>query len=94
MKLVWTEKADADVDAIWRRRYSDAGARTIIRAIRRRARGLQEYPDMGRVMPEFGNRYVRELIEGDYRIIYERFADRVEVLAIIHGARSFSEDLD
>lgn len=49
---------------------------------------------MGRVMPEFGNRYVRELIEGDYRIIYERFADRVEVLAIIHGARSFSEDLD
>jgi hypothetical protein len=34
------------------------------------------------------NPYMRELIEGDYRIVYERFADRVEVTAAVHGSLS------
>ncbi len=42
-------------------------------------------------MPEFQNRYIRELIEGDYRIIYERMADRVEIIAVVHGRQSFGD---
>lgn len=51
------------------------------------ARSFQRdtFPDSGRSGPEFANRYIRELIEGNYRLIYERFADRVEILAVIHG---------
>lgn len=48
---------------------------------------LEAFPDSGRV-PEFDERVLRELVEGDYRIVYERFADRVEVIAVVHGSRS------
>lgn len=43
-------------------------------------------------MPEFENRYLRELIEGDYRIVYERFPDRVEIVTVAHGKQSFLPD--
>jgi plasmid stabilization system protein ParE len=49
---------------------------------------LEAFPDSGRAVPEFEDRALRELVEGDYRIVYERFADRVEVIAVVHGARS------
>lgn len=49
---------------------------------------LEAFPESGRIVPEFDERVFRELVEGDYRIIYERFADRVEVVAVVHGSRS------
>jgi plasmid stabilization system protein ParE len=42
----------------------------------------------GKVVPEVGEEKVRELIEGNYRIIYEiKGVSTVEVLCIIHGMR-------
>lgn len=46
------------------------------------------------MMPEFVNPLIRELIEGDYRIIYERFPDRVEILSVAHGSQSFVNRAD
>lgn len=40
---------------------------------------------MGRVIPEFGNPLLRELIEGGFRLLYEVFPDRVEVWAIAYA---------
>lgn len=40
---------------------------------------------MGRVIPEFGNPLLRELIEGGYRLLYEVFPDRVEVWGVAYG---------
>jgi hypothetical protein len=37
------------------------------------------------MVPEYQNRYIREIIESDYRFIYERFADRIEILTIHPG---------
>lgn len=31
---------------------------------------LELHPEIGRVVPEFGNRIIREIIVGNYRIIY------------------------
>jgi plasmid stabilization system protein ParE len=93
LKVIWTDAARHNLRAI-RRRVSrvseDAGLRTAD-SITRRTAQLSAFPDSGRMAPEFGNRYIRELIEGDYRILYERFADRIEVIGVIHGARSFAE---
>jgi toxin ParE1/3/4 len=42
----------------------------------------------GKAVPEMGDSKVRELIEGNYRIIYEvKGASSVEVLCVIHGMR-------
>lgn len=40
------------------------------------------------------NPYMRELIEGDYRILYERFPDRVEIFAVLHGRAAFQDSTD
>lgn len=57
-----------------------------------RVDALETYPRLGRVMPEYGVPALRELIEGDHRIIYEVFPDRVEIVTIRHGAESLSTD--
>lgn len=40
---------------------------------------------MGRMVPEFHNVLLRELIEGGFRILYEVFPDRVEVWGVAYG---------
>jgi toxin ParE1/3/4 len=45
--------------------------------------GLQR----GRVVPELGNKKVRELIEGNYRIVYQIKGQVAEVLCVLHGKR-------
>jgi toxin ParE1/3/4 len=41
----------------------------------------------GRVVPEIGDRRIRELIVQSYRLIYKVERSRVAILGIIHGAR-------
>ncbi len=48
---------------------------------------LEDFPESGRVVPEFGLALVRELIVDDYRVLYELFVDRVEIFAIRHGSQ-------
>lgn len=51
---------------------------------------LVEFPLSGRMVPELEIENVRELIEGNYRIIYEvKSASRIEILSVLHGARNF-----
>lgn len=45
---------------------------------------LRELPEQGRVVPEWGEPSIREVIHTPYRIIYEVHADRVEILTLSH----------
>ena len=49
---------------------------------------LETYPNMGRVVPEFENQKIRELIEGNYRIVYRTSSDRVEIIRVHHSSRN------
>ena len=54
---------------------------------------LIEKPLLGRMVPEIGNKKIRELREGHYRIIY-RISDKqkvIEILRIFHDARSLKK---
>ena len=48
---------------------------------------LKLFPMMGRVVPEFNKKEIRELICQSYRIIYVVSQNRVEIISIVHGAR-------
>ena len=49
---------------------------------------LRQHPQMGRMVPEFGNDTIRELLYRQYRIIYRLVsADRIDVLAFQTGLR-------
>jgi plasmid stabilization system protein ParE len=80
-----------DISQYIRRISPDAERRTRERIIRR-ARQLAEFPDSGRMVPEYEVPAVREIIEGSYRIWYRVRDDRVDVLAILHGARQVLDD--
>ncbi len=60
----------------------------VIAKILQRITILETHPMIGKVVREFGNPLVRELIEGKYKIIYEIISEgEISVLRIYHGAR-------
>jgi plasmid stabilization system protein ParE len=58
-----------------------------VRRIRDTARSLDSLPQRGRVVPELAHPNVRELIVGNYRLVYEVTHEIVFILGVIHGAR-------
>lgn len=46
---------------------------------------LETSPEIGRVVPEIGNKQFRELIYGNYRIIYRVEKEHIFILTIRHG---------
>jgi toxin ParE1/3/4 len=56
--------------------------------IYQRAQLVAENPDVGRIVPEFNEKSIREVIEGHYRIIYRmKTAQQVAILRVYHSAR-------
>ena len=52
---------------------------------------LARFPDMGRIVPEWEDRTVREVILFSYRIIYRVLPSEVQILTVHHGARPLVE---
>lgn len=49
------------------------------------------FPESGRIVPEFGEPHLREVVVRPYRVLYSLGPDGVEVLAVFHGAMSLDE---
>jgi toxin ParE1/3/4 len=53
---------------------------------------LQNHPYIGRIVPEFSRKFIRELLYKQYRIIYHIVSDvQIDIVAIHHSSRSLSE---
>lgn len=48
---------------------------------------LQTFPESGRIVPEINRKNIRELIQGNYRIIYRLKINLVEILSVYHSSR-------
>jgi plasmid stabilization system protein ParE len=49
---------------------------------------LKRHPYAGRMVPEFNNPNIRELIRGNYRIIYRLIDEKhIDIITIHHSAR-------
>ncbi|MCX7106222.1 MAG: type II toxin-antitoxin system RelE/ParE family toxin [Methylococcales bacterium] len=44
-------------------------------------------PEMGRVVPEIGQKNIRERFVYSYRVIYRIELEQILVVAVIHGSR-------
>ncbi len=85
----WTPQALYDLEAIClfiARDSPQIAAVFADRAFRATDR-LATHPRLGRVVPELNIETVREIILGNYRIIYRVKEDEMQVLTIHHGAR-------
>jgi addiction module RelE/StbE family toxin len=93
-QVIWAPAALDDVDAIAEyiaRDSPDHAALFATRLIEATDR-LAQFPESGRVLPELGRADCREIIVGDYRIIYRIATDAVWVTGVIHGARDVQAD--
>ncbi len=92
MKLVWTEPAIASLEAI--REYiahdNTFYAALFVERLVVAGESLTEMPERGRYVPEARCEHVRELLFQRYRIIYHVLRDKVEILAVVHGARNLA----
>jgi toxin ParE1/3/4 len=54
---------------------------------------IATYPMSGRVVPEIGLVQIRELIEGNYRIVYEMTEKQVIILLIWSSRKQLDDDM-
>ena len=71
--------------------YAEQGAQQLgERTLRRMLdsiRLLEDSPDLGRIVPEFGQSSLRELIRPPFRIVYRREAQGVSIVRIWRSER-------
>lgn len=48
---------------------------------------LVTHPDRGRIVPEFNNHQIRELIHPPFRIVYRRYKEKVSVVRVYRSER-------
>jgi toxin ParE1/3/4 len=91
VKLVWTPLARDDLRAIvtYIARDNPQAARGVGEQILKCVEALSVMPEMGRMLPERQDPDSREIVRGNYRIVYRfrRKTKCVEVWRIWHGAR-------
>ncbi|NCO33311.1 MAG: hypothetical protein AUJ92_16445 [Armatimonadetes bacterium CG2_30_59_28] len=96
VKVIWTEPALTDIEDIieYISRDSMAYAARVGTSIVEAPRRLEEFPRCGRVVPEFENGNIRELIYGSYRIIYVIREEGCFIVAVTHGSRDILRHID
>ena len=85
----WTLQAADDLDSIAQFISKDSPqyARLFVSDIFQAVERLSEFPKSGRMVPELNDPVVREIIFGNYRLVYRFKAKLIELLTIYHGAR-------
>ncbi|MBM2814473.1 MAG: hypothetical protein HW421_1235 [Ignavibacteria bacterium] len=90
-KIIWSEQARDDLKLIYEYifrdspKYADITIDNIIEVTEK----LEIFPFSGRIIPELKKEDIRELIYGNYRIIYHLIDDNVRILTVFHSARLF-----
>jgi len=85
----WTSQAVDDIESIAEFisqdsiHYASLFVSDILAAVER----LEHFPQIGRVVPELNDLVIREIILGDYRIVYRLSGETAEVLTVFHGGR-------
>ena len=88
----WTNRAWSDLEqaADYIAQDSPNYAATLLAQARDAARSLDRFAERGRIVPELRDAAIREVFVGSYRLVYRILQNRVEVLALVHGARDLA----
>jgi toxin ParE1/3/4 len=94
VEVRWTLQAADDVEAIAAFIATDSTtyAQLFVLNVMQGVDRISRFPRVGRMVPEFGQAILRELILGNYRLVYRIRKDVVEILTVFHGARRLHLD--
>ena len=91
-EIIWSASASKDLVNIYQYIAFDSKlyANKWVDKIIDRISILPKHPNIGRIVPEKSNSRIRELIEGNYRIMYKTsIKGPIIVYRIIHSSRIF-----
>ena len=93
LRLRWTEQAVAQLGAIAEHIattspvYAEQGVDRIVHRLEQ----ARQFPESGRMVPEYERPEIRELIEVPYRVLYRAGPEAIEVVAILHSRQNLGE---
>lgn len=94
-KLIWSPLARLDIKdiAAFIAEESPSAADRFVRSLFQTAERLADFPESGRIVPEFGDPNIREAIRRPCRIVYRirRRKRTIEVARVWHAARGTPE---
>ena len=93
MLIEWSHRAQADIRDLksYIAKDSPYYARQFTERVIASVEKLEEFPEIGRPVPEAeGRDDVRELIYQGYRIIYCTIPERIVIVTILHGSRNLA----
>ena len=90
-KLIWSPAARDDLHdiVVFIARNNTNGAMSFGYELMSETDQLQEFPELGRIVPEYKNDLIREIIFRPYRIVYRinHDAKLCEITRVWHSAR-------
>ena len=90
-QIAFSPSARGDLRAVVRYVSLDSREKAVSfgRFLIKSTRNLSQFPEMGRMVPEFRDSSIREIVVRSYRVIYrvDHSDCRVDVLRFWHGAR-------
>jgi addiction module RelE/StbE family toxin len=88
-RVIWTAESRDNLRAIHSRISEDSrrAADALIEQIVSSTDQLSEFPLSGRVVPEFNEEDMRELMVRNYRVVYQVIGETVGIVRVHHGAR-------
>lgn len=91
MKILWSDKALDDLECIgdYVAQDNPGAANRLVSRLWTRVAALRTHPRLGRMVPEMIDETLREVIEGNYRIVYKLGEDSIAILTVFEGHRLF-----
>jgi toxin ParE1/3/4 len=90
-KLTWSPSARLDLKdiALFIAEDNPLAAEQFVQSLFHVVERLADFPESGRIVPEFGDPVIREIIRKPCRIVYriDRGKRKVEIVRIWHAAR-------
>lgn len=90
MKISVSNSAYGDLESI-KKYYEAEGVphigKQFVLAIIEHVQTLVDNPDIGRMVPEFGEERIRELIHAPFRIVYLREQDSIHIIRVWRSER-------
>jgi addiction module RelE/StbE family toxin len=92
--LRWTPQAVEDLGSITEFISQDSSqyAALFVIDVFKSVNLLKTFPKLGRIVPELNIQSIREIILGNYRIVYRIKKSLVEILTIYHGSKILDPD--
>ena len=94
MKIIWSPLAIERVTEIARYIAQDnpTAARKWLESIFVRVEQAQAAPTSGRIVPEINRKEIREILFGNYRIVYRAEPKHISILTVRHGRQILPVD--